>query len=132
VAVIEGLLSIEAQSAPLWFSLSPIRPIGDETVFKRGLAMERYLTLVLAIAVGLLAGGAFEASRSRAELPSLGRGGRGAIPAVSAAPAAFVQDDRVQFAADVEVEGRRFRVYVGRSDGVTARPVWSVAVPSEE
>jgi hypothetical protein len=94
--------------------------------------MKSFLGFALAILLGLLTGVAYEASRSHAGVPSLGHWVRGETPAVSAAPARPAQDDRVQFAADVEVEGRRFRVYVGRSDNVAALPVWSVAVPSDE
>ena len=94
--------------------------------------MKHLLGFALAIMLGLLTGVAYEASRLHAGVPPLGHSVRGETPAVSAAPARPVQDDRVQFAADVEVEGRRFRVYVGRSDNVAALPVWSVAVPSDE
>ena len=94
--------------------------------------MKRFLGFALAIMLGLLTCVAYEASRSHAGIPSLGHWVSGAPPAVSAAPAGLVQDDRVRFAADVEVEGRRFRVYVGRSENVAARPVWSVAVPLDE
>lgn len=94
--------------------------------------MKSFLGFALAIMLGLLTGVAYEALRSQAGVPSLGHWVRGETPAVSAAPAPPAQDDHVQFAADVEVEGRRFRVYVGRSDNVAALPVWSVAVPSDE
>ena len=94
--------------------------------------MKRFLGFVFAIMIGLLTGVAYEASKSNVRVPSLGHWVRVETPAVSAAPARMVQDDRVRFAADVEVEGRRFRVYVGRSENVAALPVWSVAVPLDE
>ncbi len=94
--------------------------------------MKRFLGFALAIMLGLLTGVVYEALRSHADIPSVGHWVHSETPAVSAAPARPAQDDRVQFAADVEVEGRRFRVYVGRGDNVAALPVWSVAVPRDE
>ena len=95
--------------------------------------MKRFLGFALAIMLGLLTGVAYEALRSHADVPSLGHWVNGETPAVSAAPARpAALDDHVQFAADIEVEGRRFRVYVGRTDNVAALPVWSVAVPHDE
>jgi len=88
----------------------------------------------LAAAVGLLAGAALEASRTRDSVPELGRWAAASIPAVSAAPVDSIDSADVRLAADVEIEGRHFRVYVGRNagNGIDVPPVWSVAIPTDD
>jgi hypothetical protein len=96
--------------------------------------MKLFLTIGLAAALGLLAGAALEASRNRSDMNELGRWAATSIPAVSAAPIVSRESANVQLAADVEIEGRRFRVYVGRNadDEIGLPPVWSVAIPTDD
>jgi hypothetical protein len=96
--------------------------------------MKLFFTIGLAAALGLLAGAALEASRSRSEVTEMGSWAGASIPAVSAAPIDSREHADVQLAADVEIEGRRFRVYVGRNanNDTSLPPVWSVAIPADD
>jgi hypothetical protein len=96
--------------------------------------MKLFFTISLAAAIGLLVGAAFEASRNRNDVAALGNWAVASMPAVSAAPVESLPSGNVQLAADVEIEGRRFRVYVGRNEGngIGVPPVWSVAIPTDD
>jgi hypothetical protein len=96
--------------------------------------MKLYVTVGLAAALGLVVGVALEASRNRSGVTELGSWAAASIPAVSAAPIDAPDSANVQLAADVEIEGRRFRVYVGRNAGneIGLSPVWSVAIPADD
>ena len=96
--------------------------------------MKLYFAIGLAAGLGLLVGAALEASRSRSDLPALGSWAAAGMPAVSAAPVDSIDRSNVRLAADVEIEGRRFRVYVGRNPGrgIGVPPVWSVAIPADD
>lgn len=96
--------------------------------------MKLFLTIGLAAALGLLAGAALEASRNRSDVTELSHWAAPSMPAVSAAPIDSSESANVQLAADVEIEGRRFRVYVGRNagNGIDAPPVWSIAIPTDD
>lgn len=93
--------------------------------------MDRYWTIGLALFLGVLAGTMIESSLSRVGIPSLGQWANDATPAVSAAPVAAPESVDVQYAAEVEIDGDRFRIFVGRTagSGLGVQPVWSVAVP---
>jgi hypothetical protein len=94
--------------------------------------MKRVLALGLALAVGLIAEDAIEALRLRGgapvpreEIP---------IPPVSSPPASPASPLDATLAADIEIEGRRFRVFVGQNagDGTREASVWSVVIPADE
>ena len=99
-----------------------------------GFAVTRLMTIGLAVALGILAGAALEASRSQSTTPALGLSSGVSTPDVSAAPAKSAKTVDVQFAADVEIEGERFRIFVGRNQrsGIPAPSVWSVAIPTND
>ncbi len=96
--------------------------------------MTRLMTIGLAVVFGILTGAFLEASRSQSTDPPLVLSSSVAIPDVSAAPMYSADTVEVQFAADVEIEGEHFRVFVGRNEreGISASSVWSVAIQTNE
>ncbi len=99
-----------------------------------GFGMTRLMTIGLAVAFGILVGAILEAFRSQSTAPALVLSSSVAIPDVSAAPTQSGNNVEVQFAADVEIEGEHFRVFVGRNerDGISPSSVWSVAILTNE
>jgi hypothetical protein len=94
--------------------------------------MRRILTIGLAAILGILLGSALETARRSTAGPMLGEWRGSSTPAVSAPPVDFSTAGDIHHAADVEVEGQRFRVYVGRTDregDAVPATIWSFAVP---
>ena len=94
--------------------------------------MKRFLTFGLPVSLGLIAGGMLGALLSRADMLSSGGTPAVSAPPVPASPLVSPQRVDARFVADVEVQGKRYRVYVGHTegDGTSLVPVWSVAIPT--